>query len=251
MKNYSKIVTVIATVFFLLFWWMGIKTGYLCHVAEKLRITPPPPVDYQNVMIDCNGADIPKMQKATERGWENCLRQMDLKFDVVFYGNSITRNGTWQNYFPDLKVCNLGLGGDDLVGLRRRIGMVASVKPEKVFIAGGINGIGGIAYEEFECRYDCLIKTMLDSLPKAKIFLQSMLPIDSTRFCDYADNGKIDSCNSIIKSLANSYDITYIDLFSEYKILSEQEDIFTDGIHIKIEYYSLWVDLIKDYVDGD
>lgn len=184
------------------------------------------------------------MQKATERGWENCLRQMGETREVVFYGNSITRNGHWQEWFPEKQVCNLGLGGDDLLGLKRRIGMVTCLAPSKVFVMGGINGIRNTTYESFEIQYSNLCQTLSDSLPKAKVFLQSMLPVDSSRFEDYASNEKIDSCNRIIKNLAEQYGMTFVDLFSSYLELSNTLEIYSDGIHLKEEYYYLWVETI-------
>lgn len=60
--------------------------------------------------------------------------------DVVFYGNSITCGSSFQDYFPEVSICNLGYPGDNLDGLTSRSYMIATVKPEKVFVMGGING---------------------------------------------------------------------------------------------------------------
>ena len=40
------------------------------------------------------------------RGWNNTLDKLELDVDVVFYGNSITCGSSFQDYFPEVSICN-------------------------------------------------------------------------------------------------------------------------------------------------
>lgn len=246
MKIYSIIVTIALVLSLFSLCGIGVRTGYFRGVMIKFGILPP----LEHSVYPDNYLDgIPVMQRMTEKGWENCLRQMNTKCDIVFYGNSITANGCWMDWFPEYSICNLGLSGDNLQGLKRRIRMVVCLKPSKVFVMGGINGIKDISYSDFYEQYSDLCHVMIDSMPNAKIVLQSMLPIDSSRFDDYAPNYKIDSCNRIIEKLAIQYNLTFVDLYPYYIELQKQEQIYIDGIHLKKEYYRYWVEKIKVYLE--
>lgn len=192
---------------------------------------------------------IPVMQRMTERGWQNSLFQSGFKADIAFYGNSITYNGQFHQYFPDYTVCNLGLPGDDLNGLIRRISMLRIVEPKKVFVMGGINGSKGIPLESFSHVYDSLVTCLCDSLPQTEIYLQSLLPVNHRVYDTYADNPKICQLNDSIRQIANRHHLTYVDLYSLYAIDGEMPDSLTrDGIHLKPIQYARWADAIRKYV---
>ena len=112
------------------------------------------------------------------RGWTNSLASLHDTVDVVFFGNSITHGGRFDQAFPDMKVCNLGYPSDDLAGMIKRIPQVVAVHPKKVFLMGGANNIRLFDKVLFETQYQELIKALRDSLPDATIILQSVLPIN-------------------------------------------------------------------------
>lgn len=70
-------------------------------------------------------------------GWRNCLEQMDVNADIVFFGDSITRNFDFRRYFPGYIILNLGIGGDNILSMSERTNMISSVHPIKIFIMGG------------------------------------------------------------------------------------------------------------------
>ncbi|MBO7119021.1 MAG: hypothetical protein J6W03_01720 [Bacteroidaceae bacterium] len=41
-------------------------------------------------------------------GWTNTLEKLHLNVDVVFFGNSITRGSSFEKFFPNVSICNLG-----------------------------------------------------------------------------------------------------------------------------------------------
>lgn len=178
------------------------------------------------------------------RGWYNTLKKLDLDVDIVFYGNSITSGSDFREFFPDVSICNLGYPGDDLPGLRFRAYTIATVKPEKVFVMGGINGLKQTPLDVFTEQYSQMIKAIKEAVPEAHIYLQSILPVKDKKMTK-----KVKECNIIIDSLSTAYGCQYIDLFPLYEKEGVMNlDYSKDGTHLKSEHYDKWADAIRKYV---
>lgn len=186
------------------------------------------------------------------RGWTNSLASLHDTVDVVFFGNSITHGGRFDQAFPDMKVCNLGYPSDDLAGMRKRIPQVVAVHPKKVFLMGGANNVRHFDKVLFETEYLDLINALRDSLPNATIILKSVLPINDEVCKAFGNDGnnKINKANEIIQRLAIEYHLHYIDLNQHYKDVEGKLDVrFTDdGIHLKEEAYNIWYKEIKAFI---
>lgn len=192
---------------------------------------------------------IPVMQDATEQGWTNCLNKLDIQRDIVFFGNSITRNSDFRLFFPDASIANLGLGGDNLDGFLRRVTQVKALKPHKVFFMGGINGNKYMDPDTFKVKYERIVSALKDSLPNTQLYLQSILPVHSSKYDLYADNDKIKLFNDKIQEIALQHKCIYIDLYSAYISNGEMPLEYTqDGIHLLPEHYDKWANLIAPYI---
>lgn len=182
------------------------------------------------------------------KGWNNTLQKLNCDVDVVFYGNSITAGSAFQDYYPELSICNLGYPGDNLDGLRFRAYTIASVKPEKVFLMGGINGSKQMPVDVFVKKYEQLIVEIQKNVPSAQLYLQSILPV--TPSITYASNDKIRRFNKLIDSLANVHQCQYIDLYHLYEKDGKMNEEYTrDGVHLKSEHYDKWAEAIRPYVE--
>ncbi|MBO4913638.1 MAG: hypothetical protein J5449_00390, partial [Oscillospiraceae bacterium] len=62
-------------------------------------------------------------------------------YDVLFYGDSITAGGNFGDYFPDLKVVNLGINGATLEDLTEWVPRVSANRPGKIFVMAGSNNL--------------------------------------------------------------------------------------------------------------
>ena len=184
-------------------------------------------------------------------GWANSLTKMDIKADAVFYGNSITFQSDFQDSFPQARICNLGCNFDDLDDLINRSFLTKSVNPDMIFILGGINKFYETKLDVFQQKYEVLVDTIMRQNPQAKIFLQSLLPVNPSlrygkRYSHSAE--QIKNANLIIKKISSSKGCTYIDLYSLY---SENDTLpikYTeDGLHLKPEAYTLWSEKISPY----
>ena len=188
---------------------------------------------------------------STVIGWKKSLAQLEYDADIAFFGDSITAGGQWQEWFPEYKVINLGVPGNALEDMDERIDMLFAVKPEKVFIMGGINGITKVSIEPYVVRYDHIINEIQENLPGTKIYIQSVLPISVERGKRYnIDNEAIRNFNLELQRLAEDKNYVYVDLFSIYEIGGVMNPELTrDGVHLRDDAYGVWVEKIRPYIE--
>lgn len=173
-------------------------------------------------------------------------------YDVIFFGNSITERGPWDELLgAKLKTGNRGIGGDNTYGMKARIADVVSKKPKKIFLMMGINDVGrGLPTAAILKNYEEIIETIRTESPKTKIYIQSVLPMNESRLAyDYL-KGKESMVRALgegAKAIADKYKLTYVDvksvLANDYVL---KEKYTADGIHLNTEAYIEWVKFLKD-----
>lgn len=184
------------------------------------------------------------------RGWTNTLKKLNFDADVVFFGNSITCGGKFQDYYPSVKTCNLGYPGDDMDGMMLRVGQINVVKPEKVFVMAGINGLQYQTEEVFENKYQRMVDSIKSSVPEAVVYLQSILPVNHSMKKGVASAAKIRKANEIIAKIAARSNCVYVNLWSLYEKDGEMpKELTRDGVHLFPEAYDRWADEIKRYIE--
>lgn len=177
--------------------------------------------------------------------WDNCIKKLDMQADIVFFGDSHTAYGDWQRAFPEIKSINLGYMGEDTKGMLRRVEVIRSVHPRKVFLMAGLNGLGDQTAAEFESAYCTLVDSILSAVPDAVLYIENILPVND----DVYLNKKIIDANKMIQSIANERNITLIDLYSLYAVNCElPTDATNDGVHLKSEAYNLWYESVNPFI---
>lgn len=192
---------------------------------------------------------VPEEHSRVESAWLNCLMKLNIHSDIVFYGDSHTRYSDFRQFFPELSITNLGCNGDDVNDLIRRIEMLEQVHPRKIFFMGGINGSASTLIETYRLKYDVLFTTIKKRIPDAKIYIESLLPLNPRAYDIFCSNEKVVQINRVLSELAEKHNLVYIDLFSVYSkdgILPM--DVTDDGIHLKLDCYDKWAEAIKPYV---
>lgn len=181
------------------------------------------------------------------QAWTNSLKQMNVKVDIVFLGDSLIFYGNFSQLFPGKKVCNLGLRGDTLEGIKNRIEQVRLLEPQQVFLMGGINDLANTTEELFQNRYESLIRMLLQSVPSTNLVIQSLLPVNTLCFGPIScDNSMIVKANIIIEELARINGCEFINLYRIYERNGQLPDIDTfDGIHLKPGSMSRWYHAIE------
>ncbi len=175
------------------------------------------------------------------QAWTNSLRQMNVKADIVFFGDSLIYYGDFSSVFPRNVVCNLGLRGDTIQGMIDRLDQVRMLKPTQVYLMAGINDVAYINGGSFGEKYDCLVGLLLEIVNREYLFIHSLPPVNDVQFCVSCTNNQIISCNKEIKGIAQKHNIHIIDIFSIYvKDGLMPEDLSVDGIHLKSHAYEMW-----------
>lgn len=175
---------------------------------------------------------------------------------IVMFGNSITEQGLWSEFFPKQKMQNRGIGGDKVYGMIDRMPFVADARPSKIFIMAGVNDLifTQVTLEQLEKEYRQLIQIVKDRSPKTKIYIQSVLPVNEEKeggsnhfFKD--KNGKISDFNIRLKSIANDFDVPYLDIHSQLAKEGKLNSEYTfDGIHLNEKGYATWVQFLNKYI---
>jgi lysophospholipase L1-like esterase len=183
-------------------------------------------------------------------GWTNTLKKLNFDADVVFFGNSITCGSNFQDYFSNIRICNLGYSGDNMDGMMLRIGQIKAVTPEKVFVMAGINGLQNQTEEVFENKYQRMVDSIKSSVPEAVVYLQSILPVNHSMKKGVASAAKIRKANEIIAKIAARSNCVYVNLWSLYEKDGEMpKELTRDGVHLFPEAYDRWADEIKKYIE--
>lgn len=201
--------------------------------------------------------ETPKTYNTEYKNWYYDSREKlyqgikDRSVDVVFFGNSITERGPWNELFPSYRVSNRGIGGDNTYGMKARIADVAASKPKKVFLMMGINDIGrGLPVDSILKNYHEIVQIIKKQSPKTTIYVQSTLPLNESKIqYDYLRNREqaIRDLNAGIKLLAEKEKLHFVNvkevLADDYILKSA---LTSDGIHVNTDAYLLWAKYLKE-----
>lgn len=214
----------------------GVKTNFFRRIGTRMGVCETKPQDRGDYWCI--------------KGWTNTLNKLDYDADVVFFGNSITCGGNFQDYFPNVKTCNLGYPGDNMDGMMLRVPQIKAVSPEKVFVMAGINGLQMQTDAVFEAKYQRMVDSIKRAVPEAEIHLQSILPVNHTMKKRVAGSEKIRKANEIIVEIAARSGCVYVDLYSLYAVDGEMpQELTRDGVHLHPEAYDRWMEEIRRYIE--
>jgi lysophospholipase L1-like esterase len=170
---------------------------------------------------------------------------------IIFLGNSITEMGNWKKVLNDTTVINRGIGGDITFGVLKRLKDITDRQPSKLFILLGINDIGkDIPDAVIADNYLKIVKEIHTKCPQTKIYVQSILPVNSTlpRFPQHYDKEEhVLSVNRLLQADAQAGDYTFVDIFHLFVDADQRLDSrYTfEGLHLKPEAYPIWVAYLK------
>lgn len=170
---------------------------------------------------------------------------------ILLLGNSITERGPWQELLPGKPVVNRGIGGDNTFGLLARLDSHLLMKPKVIFLLIGINDIGrGLPTEVSANNYRRIVDRIRTVCPKAKLYIQSILPMNEKILtAAYLKNkkDKVIALNQEIRKIAAERNLTFIDLYAVFA--DPQGELHAgmtiDGIHLRPSAYAKWVEFLK------
>lgn len=136
-----------------------------------------------------------------------------------------------------------GVTGDIFQIVRER-------KPERIYVALGVNGVAFIDEGIFLSKYQELISGLMEASPESIIIIQSILPVNEVNYTGAnkkLNNENIDRFNRQLLAMAEKNGIYYLDIATRMKdannqLISQYDG--GDGIHYSFTGYSIVYDAI-------
>lgn len=134
---------------------------------------------------------------------------------------------------------------DSITGVTGDIfSIVKERKPDKIYVALGVNGVAFIDKDTFLRRYEELIDGLMAASPESKIIIQCILPVNEQNYTGgnpNLNNKNIDEMNTELLNMAESKGIFFLDISDlikdENNRLAEVYDS-GDGLHFSFTGYS-------------
>ena len=148
--------------------------------------------------------------------------------DVCCLGDSLTDGYDLNQYYPQFKMVNRGIGGDTTHGLKARLKVSAyDAHPRVVTMLIGANN-----FKTMLDDYEQIVVDLRTNLPNSSLVLLSLTSMTK----EWGRNNEIAKKNNIeIKKYAEKYSCTYVDLFNpllDSNTNELKEEYTTDGGHL-------------------
>jgi len=157
---------------------------------------------------------------------------------VLFLGDSITEQGSWDAWLPDERTVNQGVGGDTTDGVLARLDAVVAEQPEVIVLLIGTNDFGNhrASVEHVVRGVESILVTLRRELPGVRLLLVSVLP----RQAEYA--AKIEEANRHLRQFVATCHAQYLDVWPALADGDHLDDRFTeDGLHLTDEGYRAYL----------
>lgn len=175
---------------------------------------------------------------------------MKKKDRLLFIGDSLIEFFDWESRFPDYEVFNLGIAGETVNGLYRRLDRIFETagEPSCIFIMTGINNLA-MGDTDIIKTYTQVIDHITRRLPSSALHVHSLLPV----LFPMISNDEVRDFNRQLKRLAEERGVRYIDIHSRFvgsggrAVASYLEE---DGVHVSPTGYGVWSGLIEEVLDN-
>ncbi len=169
---------------------------------------------------------------------------------IVVLGDSLTHWGDWKSLFPDAEITNCGMAGDTTEDVFARLGPAISSKPRKLFLLIGINDLLQTKGQaEVLNRYRAILKKIAKNSPATKVYVQSLLPVNTEMFTSSFSNEDLRDFSQKLQKIAEEKKLEYIDLFPCFLKDGQMDREYTsDGLHLSPAGYDRWKELIEKFV---
>jgi lysophospholipase L1-like esterase len=159
---------------------------------------------------------------------------------LLFIGDSLIEFYDWASRFPDHTVYNLGIAGETVDGLSRRLERVLRdlEAVDSIFIMSGINNLA-MEDSSFIGTYRGVIRALTARYPAARIFVQSLLPV----LYPFISNDAVQEMNLKLKSLAAEEGVSYLNIHDRFLDNNGKPDpacLVEDGVHVSSKGYGVW-----------
>jgi len=163
---------------------------------------------------------------------------------VLFLGDSITEDGEWAEWFPELACLNRGVGGDTVEGVRRRLAWTVN-EPVAISLLIGTNDLSGAGETTDPRGIAAQTRRLLEELrtaaPNAPIFVNGVMPRTTAR------REEIQELNRHYRQLAKDGGATYVDV---WPVLADENgalrrEMTYDQLHLTGAGYVAWTNILR------
>ncbi|CAN5169987.1 hypothetical protein BH09ACT1_BH09ACT1_26360 [soil metagenome] len=161
---------------------------------------------------------------------------------VVFLGDSLTKNGDWNDWFPDIEALNFGVGGDTSEDVLARIDSVIEAQPDEIVLLIGTNDLGlRRSVESLVRNTQSILVELRRALPGSRLLLQSVLP----RGREFAD--RIREANIHLRQFSATTHAQFLDLWPALALDDgELNPIYSDDrLHLNDAGYEAWLQELR------
>jgi lysophospholipase L1-like esterase len=172
---------------------------------------------------------------------------MSDEVSTAFVGDSITAGGRWEEWFPDERPRNLGVGGDTTDAVLARLDDVISLRPDTVALLIGTNDLAWRRSAEHIVRnIETILVSLRKALPGAQLLVQSVMPREAA----YADT--IRDVNRHLWQFASTVRAEYLDLWSAMAGADGAIDpqFSDDSLHLNERGYEVWVGELRGALES-
>lgn len=166
---------------------------------------------------------------------------MTMSEKLVFLGDSLTKGGDWQAWFPGDDVVNLGVGGDTTADVQARLDAVVAADPDSIVLLIGTNDFASKrSVEQVVRAVETILVDLRRMLPGVRLLLQSIAP----RQPEFSD--RIRDANRHLRQFAATVRAQYLDLWPALATDGILNPDFTDdGLHLTQAGYDAWLDELR------
>ncbi|MFH7379286.1 hypothetical protein I5195_15415 [Klebsiella aerogenes] len=169
------------------------------------------------------------------------------KYDYIMFGDSITKNGKWNNLIPGYLIGNRGISGDDTSGMLDRINDIERTGAKTVFIMAGTNDVTRKVPPE-EIAKNIILMTNHMKQKNINVIIQSTILSGDKR---KRKNTSINKINDLLKAFSSKSGTPFLDLNA---ILSPngvlKMEYTSDGTHLNTSGYEVWSKILRAYIDS-
>ena len=204
------------------------------------------------LLASCSGGKEQGKTDQTSEMNERTDETVQTDCDAVFFGDSITCDGNFDELFPALRVVNLGVYGDTLEQLLYRVPEVRAEDPARIFLLGGINSLLPDNVEKCLEQYELLLDELRTACPEAQLIVESVLPVADYLDPEGAENEAVRRFNEGIAKLAEEKGCGFADLWAVYEKNGALDRAQTrDGPHLNFNAYGPWAETVAPFLPAD
>lgn len=134
--------------------------------------------------------------------------------------------------------------GDQVLTVSERLDTIRTLNPGEIFLSYGMNDIPSTDgnTELFGENYRKALKELKKTLPDAKIYINSIFPVQEAKIAELPVYASLESYNEVLREVAEETGVTFLD----NSALAKEEYYEQDGVHFKSEMYPVWLEKMAE-----